>query len=452
MANNYYLDKDGLTYYHSKVIGLIPSVKLEINSTTSIQSNPIDLTTLTKGLYRYNLSNSNTKIYFKFTKTDGTTANGNVSMFDLGLENGTKSIEVEVYKTFDKDIAINDVVARITAYDSGLVSFSTFDIYKKSDTTCSYHEINSVLDWDETITDLDDRVTNLEGKTIPTKTSELENDSGFVTTDTTYSAGTNISISEANVINGKSNSSIVDLIYPVGAIYMSVNNTNPSTLFGGTWEQIKDKFILSAGDTYSGGATGGSSSQKFTPSGSVENHTLTTSELPKHTHGLNEHTHSYDKSATATAGNNGNTGASNVNTGSTTLTGAQSGIQSHRHKGLSWVGKDSTESISLNGGSQKGYNLHFSGNNNGGWTNIQTYASGASNATSGHTHTLNNHTHSLNNHTHSITLTSTASGKASGSTASTGSGTAHNHGFTGTEATINTLPPYLALYVWKRTA
>lgn len=35
-------------------------------------------------------------------------------------------------------------------------------------------------------------------------------------------------------------------IYPVGSIYMSVNNTSPQTLFGGTWERIKGKFLLSA--------------------------------------------------------------------------------------------------------------------------------------------------------------------------------------------------------------
>lgn len=46
-------------------------------------------------------------------------------------------------------------------------------------------------------------------------------------------------------------------IYPVGSIYISVNDTNPSTLFGGTWERIKDKFLLAAGDTYSAGSTGG---------------------------------------------------------------------------------------------------------------------------------------------------------------------------------------------------
>lgn len=61
-----------------------------------------------------------------------------------------------------------------------------------------------------------------------------------------------------------------DLIYPVGSVYISVNNTNPAVLFGGTWVQIKDRFLLGAGTTYSNGTTGGETS-----------HTLTTGELPK---------------------------------------------------------------------------------------------------------------------------------------------------------------------------
>lgn len=48
--------------------------------------------------------------------------------------------------------------------------------------------------------------------------------------------------------------------YPVGSIYMSVNNINPSNFFGGTWEQIKDQFLLCAGSTYEAGTTGGSAS------------------------------------------------------------------------------------------------------------------------------------------------------------------------------------------------
>lgn len=47
-------------------------------------------------------------------------------------------------------------------------------------------------------------------------------------------------------------------VYPIGSIYMSVNSADPGSLIGGTWERIKDRFLLSAGDTYAAGNTGGS--------------------------------------------------------------------------------------------------------------------------------------------------------------------------------------------------
>ena len=62
-------------------------------------------------------------------------------------------------------------------------------------------------------------------------------------------------------------------LYPVGSIYMSTENTSPASMFGGTWEQVKDRFILGAGDTYSAGATGGEAT-----------HTLTVDEIPSHNH------------------------------------------------------------------------------------------------------------------------------------------------------------------------
>ena len=55
-------------------------------------------------------------------------------------------------------------------------------------------------------------------------------------------------------ING---TGIIDLIHPVGSIYMSVDNTSPATLFGGTWQQIEDRVPLGAGQTFTAGATGG---------------------------------------------------------------------------------------------------------------------------------------------------------------------------------------------------
>ena len=59
--------------------------------------------------------------------------------------------------------------------------------------------------------------------------------------------------------------------YPVGAIYMSSNSTSPASLFGGAWEQIKDARFWQPNTSY--GGTGGESS-----------HTLSTSEMPSHSH------------------------------------------------------------------------------------------------------------------------------------------------------------------------
>ena len=56
---------------------------------------------------------------------------------------------------------------------------------------------------------------------------------------------------------GFDTSFLLNAIYPVGSIYMSVNNISPETLFGGTWEQLKDRFLLGAGDVYTAGNTGG---------------------------------------------------------------------------------------------------------------------------------------------------------------------------------------------------
>lgn len=50
---------------------------------------------------------------------------------------------------------------------------------------------------------------------------------------------------------------IVPVAYPVGAIYLSVNDTAPAAIFGGTWERLKDRFLLGAGDTFGAGDVGG---------------------------------------------------------------------------------------------------------------------------------------------------------------------------------------------------
>lgn len=79
------------------------------------------------------------------------------------------------------------------------------------------------------------------------------------------------SITTTNLtINGKS---WLDRTYPVGSIYMSVNSTNPGTLFGGSWSELQGRFLLGRSSSHAAGSTGGE-----------EKHTLTSSEIASHNH------------------------------------------------------------------------------------------------------------------------------------------------------------------------
>lgn len=144
-------------------------------------------------------------------------------------------------------------------------------------------------------------------------------------------------------------------IYPVGSIYITTDTVDPATRFGGTWTQLKQKFLIAADDenvSYANGAEGGAFSRNYTPSGSVGGHTLTAAEIPSHKHG-------------------------GIISGYSTVRGSlgDTGIESN------FVCDPIT-----------------------------------------------------------------------GQTDAAGSGGSHNHGFTGSQATINTTPPYLAVYMWKRIA
>lgn len=63
------------------------------------------------------------------------------------------------------------------------------------------------------------------------------------------------------------------IAHPIGSYYWSSDPTDPATLFGGTWEQVTDRFILAAGSTYKVGQTGGEAT-----------HILTIDEMPSHNH------------------------------------------------------------------------------------------------------------------------------------------------------------------------
>ena len=207
-------------------------------------------------------------------------------------------------------------------------------------------------------------------------------------------------------------SSIREMIYPVGSIYISVEDDTVAKVqerFGGTWE------AFGAGRTLVGmGSNGttnytqvektdGTESQSYTPAGTVGNTTLTAAQS-----GLREHTHSFTNPTYTVSGGyvkNGITG----------------GSHSHTAKGWAAVTDGSGSYITLGGA--------------GASTNYSTNAS--------------THTHDLPNHSHTVTVKTNGSvTKVSAANATS----AHNHGFTGTAATISHMQPYITVYMYKRVS
>ena len=73
-------------------------------------------------------------------------------------------------------------------------------------------------------------------------------------------------------------SAVVDMLYPVGSIHMSVNSANPSTYFGGTWVS------WGAGRVPVGVNASDSSFSTVEKTGGAKTHKLTVDEMPSHTH------------------------------------------------------------------------------------------------------------------------------------------------------------------------
>lgn len=66
---------------------------------------------------------------------------------------------------------------------------------------------------------------------------------------------------------------LINLIYPIGSIYISVNNASPETFLGGTWEQIQGRFLLASSSAHPAGSTSGAESQ-----------TISLQQIPDHYH------------------------------------------------------------------------------------------------------------------------------------------------------------------------
>lgn len=179
------------------------------------------------------------------------------------------------------------------------------------------------------------------------------------------------------------------LSYPVGAIYLSTVSTSPATLFGGTWSAIAAGTFLNAyGTGYAAGGTGGAATHSHT--------------TPSHTHTTPNHAHT---------------------TPAVALTAAQLAAHGHRQQAPGWnyselpaVGKPVS---GASGGSLDGYPML-----SGAYASTGFGAVNTQNAGSGSTHAHGN--------------TGNAAPTTNGASPSTNSS--------------SSLPPYLTVYMWKRTA
>ena len=281
---------------------------------------------------------------------------------------------------------------------------------------------------------------------------------------------------------------------PIGTIVMYNGDTSPTgwclcdgvtrTINGSSYTppDLRDKFIVGAGNSYTRGAQGGDTTR-----------TLGESNLPSHTHGAGNfgsnntgsHTHGGGNYAAGNAGshthgdgnysadlagshthsfNTGNQSANHVHTMSTNVSTNNTGAHSHSYNTASWDNQSDYSGPYVQGGSNQGSR---STSNAGGHAHSFNITADTLGISANHTHsgntspplTTSEHNHgvsgnsgSAGSHSHSMSGNSGSAGDHSHNiSGNTGSAGAHSHtisgntGSTGSGSSFDLRPPYYAI-------
>lgn len=237
---------------------------------------------------------------------------------DITLFEGTNYIytnytDADIMIVYPKDDDLNRLFVNSVIYarhTEACDDFSLDDIYFKDAFTKIGDELNIEVD-------------NLTAKCITSKnnTFSIDNAGNII--------ANSLTINGTPIGGGLTSSEVVDLIYPIGSIYLSVSSTSPATLFGGTWDRING-YYLYAGD---GGNTAGSNTSGGPSTNATGSTALTIAQMPSHSHSVTWANNPWlQQSGYGNIGATSTTGANRANISSSTVTINNTGSgQGHTH-------------------------------------------------------------------------------------------------------------------------